>query len=644
MDTFFRDLRYSVRMLIKSPAFTVVAVLSIALGIGANTTVFSVINAVLLRALPYKDPQSLVLVWGDTRTESSLRGRNQVSATDVADFRSQATVFEDIAIFTGWNPIMSGDSQAERIPATQVGDGFFKIMKGTPILGRVFTPEEQEDGKDFVIVLGFGLWQRRFGSDSNIVGKTVQLNSRPYTIVGVMGPDFSPLPSSLVLPEGQFYRPVAESFSDPKRDERHLRAIARLKPGVTVEQARSEISVLAQRLEREHPTTNRGRGANVVSLTEDTVGKARRTLWLVFGSVIFVLLVACANVANLLLARATSRYKEITIRAAIGAGRVQLIRQLLTESMLLALLGGGMGLLFAMWGTGIVQTVGAKINPMFRDIRIDTLCLAFTFGVTVITGLFFGIAPALQLSKPNLAESLKEGGRSAGGAAPRNRLRGGLVIAEVAMTLVLLVCAGLLIRTVMRLREVDTGFNPQNVLTMNIGLPSAKYPKTENVVTFYQQTADRIDKDQAVYNVTTLEQLQSESILLRRLFMSLLVVFALIGLVLAAVGIYGVMSYAVTQRTQEIGIRMALGARAADVLKLVVGNGMSLALIGVAMGLIIAFALTRLMETVLFGVTPTDAITFVSVAVGLIAVALFACYIPARRATKVDPLVALRYE
>ncbi len=281
---------------------------------------------------------------------------------------------------------------------------------------------------------------------------------------------------------------------------------------------------------------------------------------------------------------------------------------------------------------------------MFRDIRIDTLCLAFTFGVTVITGLFFGIAPALQLSKPNLAESLKEGGRSAGGAAPRNRLRGGLVIAEVAMTLVLLVCAGLLIRTVMRLREVDTGFNPQNVLTMNIGLPSAKYPKTENVVTFYQQTADRIDKDQAVYNVTTLEQLQSESILLRRLFMSLLVVFALIGLVLAAVGIYGVMSYAVTQRTQEIGIRMALGARAADVLKLVVGNGMSLALIGVAMGLIIAFALTRLMETVLFGVTPTDAITFVSVAVGLIAVALFACYIPARRATKVDPLVALRYE
>jgi putative ABC transport system permease protein len=798
-------------MLIKSPAFTVVAVLSIALGIGANTTVFSVINAVLLRAMPYKDPQTLVLVWGDTRTEASLRGRNQVSATDVADFRSQATVFEDVTTFTGWNPIMSGD-QPERVPAIQVGDGFFKIMRGTPLLGRVFNAEEQQDGKDFVIILSHGLWQRRFDSDPSVVGKTVALNSRPYTIVGVMGPEFRPLPSSLVLPEGQFYRPVAEPYDDQQRDARHLRAIARLKPGVTVEQARSEMNVIAQRLEREHPTTNKGTGANVVSLAEDTVGKTRRTLWLVFGAVVFVLFVACANVANLLLARATGRYKEITIRAAIGAARTQLIRQLLTESMLLSLLGGGLGLLFAVWGTGIVETLGDKVNPMFRDIRINTLCLLFTFGVSVFTGLVFGIAPALQLSKPNLAESLKEGGRSVGGSASRNRLRGTLVIAEIAMTLVLLVCAGLLIRTVMRLRNVDTGFNSQNVLTMNIGLPQSKYPKPENVVSFYKQTADRIsalpgvkaagvtsvlplsdnfdgrglsledypkprgeeitvdlyvttpgylrameilvlhgrtiteqdttestqvalinktmasqlwanqdpigkrikfpgsdknpqpwrtivgvvsdvaqyaldkqppmqiylphsqfptsfdtivvktekdaaamagavkreilavDKEQAVSNIATLEELLNESILLRRLFMLLLVVFALIGLVLAAVGIYGVMSYAVTQRTQEIGIRMALGARAADVLKLVVGNGMRLALIGVALGLIIAFALTRLMETVLFGVTPTDAITFTIVASGLIGVALVACYIPARRATKVDPLVALRYE
>ena len=812
METLLQEIRYSLRMLLKSPAVSLIALLSIALGIGANTTVFSVVNTVLLKAMPFKDPDSLVLVWGDSKGHTSLQGRNQVSATDVADFRNQATVFEDVTTFTGWNPLMSGNAQAERVPAIQVGDGFFTVMKGTPILGRTFTREEQEDGKDYVIVLGYGLWQRRFGSDPNVVGKTVSLNSRSYTIVGVMGPDFRALPSSLVSPEGQFYRPVAEAYNDKQRDERHLRAIARLKPGVTVEQAKSELNVIAQRIEREHPTTNKDQGANVVSLAEDTVGRVSRTLWLVFGAVIFVLLVACANVANLLLARATGRYKEITIRAAIGANRAQLARQLLTESMLLALVGGVLGLLLAMWGIGIVEELGEKINPMFRDINIDPLCVVFTFGLSVLTGLFFGIAPALQLSKPNLAESLKEGGRSAGGLAGRNRFRGGLVVAEIAMTLVLLVCAGLLVRTVIRLRNVDIGFNPHNVLAMNIGLPAARYPKPENVVSFYKEITERIaalpgvkaagitsvlplsdnfdgrglsvedhpetltdlitvdlyvttagylrameipilegraineqdttesnpvalinramanelwpnqnpigkriklpgseraplpwrtivgvvsdvaqygldkkapmqmylphsqfpttfdtivvktendaaamtnavrgqilavDKDQAVYNITTLDQLQSEAVLLRRLFMVLLVTFAVIGLILAAIGIYGVMSYAVTQRTQEIGIRMALGAQAADVLRLVVGNGMALALLGVAIGLVSAFALTRLMETVLFGVTTTDAATYAVVAFGLIAVALVACYIPARRATKVDPLVALRYE
>ena len=321
MDTFFRDLRYSVRMLIKSPAFTAVAVLSIALGIGANTTVFSVINAVLLKSLPYKEPSSLMLVWGNTEGEHGLKGRNQVSATDVADFRKQATVFEDVAAYTGWYPIMSGDSAAERMPAIQVGDGFFKIMKGKPLLGRVFTPEEQEDGKDRVIVLGYGLWQRRFGGDPTVIGRSISLNSRPYTIVGVMGPDFHPLPSTLVSPEGQFYRPVAEPYDESERDARHLRAIARLKPGVTVEQAQAEMNVIAQRLEREHPLTNKGQGAHVVSITDDTIGGVRPTLLMVFGAVIFVLLVACANVANLLLARSTARHKEITIRAAIGAGR-----------------------------------------------------------------------------------------------------------------------------------------------------------------------------------------------------------------------------------------------------------------------------------------------------------------------------------
>ena len=459
MESFLRDLRYSVRMMIKSPAFTLVAVISIALGIGANTTVFSVINAVLLKSLPYKDPDSLVLVWGDSRTETSLRRHNQVSATDVADFRSQATVFEDVATYSGWFPIMTGDTEAERVPAIQVGDGFFNIMKGQPILGRVFTPEEQEEGKDFVIVLGHGLWQRRFGGDPDIVGKNVYLNARPYNVVGVMGADFQPLPPSLVDPVGQFYRPVAEAYDDSQRSSRHLRAIARLKPGVTVEQARSEMNVIAQRLEQQHPETNKNTGAHVVSITDEIVGGIRPTLFMIFGAVIFVLLVACANVANLLLARSTVRHKEITIRTAIGAARGQLVRQLLTESLVLAFLGGALGLLLAFWGTDLVAAAGSKINPMFGDIRVDLRVLGFTFGISIITGLVFGLAPALQISKPNLVESLKESGRGSGPSSSRNRLRSALVVSEIAMTLVLLVCAGLLIRTVTRLRGVDTGFN-----------------------------------------------------------------------------------------------------------------------------------------------------------------------------------------
>ena len=811
MSTLSQDIRYGVRMLIKNPVFTVVAVISLALGIGANTAVFSVINSVLLKSLPFKDPESLVLIWGDSGNENRLKGRNQLSATDAADFRKQSTACEELSIYTSWNPIMSGDTDAERVPAIQVGDGFFKVMRGTPLLGRVFTPEEQEEGKDFVIVLGHSLWQRRYNSDPSIVGKTILLNSRPYTVVGVMGPDFHPLPPSLVFPQGQFYRPIAEPINDEERSSRHVRSVARLKPGVTVEQARAEVQMIAQRLEQEHPKTNNGQSATVVSITADTVGGFKRTLWLVFGAVVFVLLVACANVANLLLARATARHKEITIRAAIGAGRSQLIRQLLTESLMLALAGGALGLFFATWGIKVIESVASRINPVFQNISIDTTTLVFTVITSVVTGLVFGLAPALHLSKPDLASWLREG-RSSGGSATRNRLRGTLVVAEVAMTLVLLVCAGLLIRTVMRLRNVDAGFNASNVLTMNIGLPGIKYPKPENVVSFYKQATDRIaalpgvraagvtsvlplsenfdgrglvvedfpkpvgeeisvdlyvvtpgylqameiplrrgraiseqdipdsamvalinqtmadelwpnqdavgrrikfrgseknpqpwrtivgivsnvsqysldkkppmqiylphsqfptsfnnivvktqndpnsmlaavrreilavDKDQAIYNVVTLEQLHSDSISLRRFLMLLLIFFAVVTLTLAAVGIYGVMSYAVTQRTQEIGIRMALGARTGDVLALVVKGGIALALAGVGIGLITALALTRLMESMLFGVAPTDMLSFVVGSLALVAVAALACYIPARRATKVDPLVALRYE
>ncbi|MFN2579097.1 MAG: ABC transporter permease [Pyrinomonadaceae bacterium] len=651
-----------------------------------------------------------------------------------------------------------------------------------------------------------------FGGDPSIVGKSVLLNSRPYTIIGVMGPDFHALPSTLVLPEGQFYRPVAESYDDSKRDERHLRAIARLKPGVTSAQAQAEMSVLAERLEREHPLTNKGRGLHVASITEDTLGNTSRALWMIFGAVGFVLLVACANVANLLLARSATRQKEITIRSAIGAARVQLVRQLLTESLLLAFLGGGLGLLIALWGTRMIERFGAGINPMFRDFGLDVRCLAFTFGITILTGLIFGLAPAWQMSNPSLTDSLKEGGKGSGGSSAGNRLRGTLVVTEVAMTLILLVSAGLLIKTMLRLGKVDKGFNSRNVLTMNIGLPAIKYPKPENVIAFYKQATERIaaipgvktvgitsvlplsdnfdgrglavedhpkprgeeisvdlyvttpgylrameipirsgraiteqdtadsiqvalinktmanqlwanqdplgrrikfpgneknpqpwrtivgivddvsqyaldqkapmqiylphqqfptsfntivvrtegdpenmtaavrnsilavDKDQAVYSVASLQQLVATSTSLRTFFMMLLTIFAALALILAVVGIYGVMSYAVTQRTQEIGIRMALGARAGDVLKLVLAKGMTLTAAGVSIGIVGAYALTRLLATLLFGVNPTDALTFVAVSLTLTGAALLACYIPARRATKVDPLVALRYE
>src|SRR5688572_12701933 len=816
MHSFFRELRYSARMLFKNPAFTAVAVVSIALGIGANSLVFSVVNAVLLKSLPYNDPSSLVLIWGDSETSASLKGRNQVSATDVADYRAQSTSFEEVSTYTGWYPIMSGDGsqgQAERVAGIQVGDGFFKVMKAQPMLGRVFYAEEQKEGQDRVVILGHSLWTTRFGSDPNVIGRTIQLNSRPYTIVGVLGPDARPLPTTLVEPEGQFYRPVAEAYDDSERSSRHLRSIARLKPGVSIEQAKAEMAGIAKRLEQEYPTTNRNYSVNVVSITEDTVGGLRGTLAMVFGAVFFVLLVACANVANLLLARSTARRKEISIRAAIGAGRWQLVRQLLIESLLLSVLGGAIGLLIATWGLTVIETLGAKLNPMFTDLHVDLRTLGFTFGLSILTALIFGLVPALQLSKPDLTNSLKDGGRGSGPSGIRNRLRSGLVVSEIAMTLILLVCAGLLIKTVLRITKVEKGFNSDNILTMNIGLPGARYPNSVDWIRFYRQTTDRIaaipgvkaaaitsvmpltsnfdgrglavedhprprgeeftvdlyvmtpgylnameiqllrgrplteedreksekvalinnsmaqtlwpgteplgrrirfagddgseaqqwrtivgvvndvsqyaldkkppmqiylphvqfptsfntivvkttgdpkaltgavknailaiDKDQAVYSVATLDELLGDSIVVRRFLMLLLMVFAAIALILAAIGIYGVMSFVVTQRTREIGIRMALGAQARDVLAMVLKNGIALAAIGVAAGLVAAFVLTRLLRSLLFGVTATDAATFALVPVGVTAVVMLACYLPARRASKVNPLVALRTE
>jgi putative ABC transport system permease protein len=805
MGDLWQDLRYGARMLIKNPGFTLIAVISLGLSIGANTAIFSVVNTLLLKALPYHDPDRIILVWGVDN--QGVRDRGQVSATDVADWRSQNSVFEEITTYGNWSATLLSGGEPERINGVQVGDGYFSALQGKPMLGRVFLPEEQEDGKDLVLVLGHGLWRRRFGGDPQIIGRQVKLGPRLYTVVGVMPPDFQSLPTSLVEPRGEFYRPVAEKYDEAERSSRHLRAIARLKLGATLRQAQAEMSVIARRLEERHPQDNTNYGVRLTTMTEDTVGGLRRTLSLLFGAVFFVLLIACANVSNLLLARATARQKELSIRAALGAGRLRLVRQLLTESVLLALTGATLGLLLALWGVSFIESLGAQVTHLLSGVKLDARVLAFTLLISLLTGVFFGLVPALRVSRPDLNETLKDTGHSAG---HDSRLRGALVVAEMALALVLLICAGLLIQSVLRLRAVNPGFDPANLLTMNVALPLAKYPRPQQRVEFHNRLVDRLaalpgvkaagftsvlpfssnfdgralavedqpkprgaeigvdlyiitpdylrtmaiplrtgrplaerdteeapkvvlinetmaralwpkqdplgkrikfpgserypeswraivgvvadvaqyaldrrppmqiylpdaqypasymtlvvrtesdpagfvpgvrnevralDKEQAVFSIATLEELIGASIALRRFLMLLLLSFAAVALGLAAVGIYGVMSYAVRRRTREIGIRMALGAQASDVLRLVVGQGLRLVLSGVLIGLVAAFSLTRLLSTLLFEVSATDPLTFALIALLLTVIALLACWIPARRATKVDPMIALR--
>ena len=811
MDVLFKDIRYGMRSLLRQPGFTAIVVLTLALGIGANTAIFSVVYSVLIKPLPFNRPDRIVLLWGDNRETGE--SRNQMSHTDVVDYKAQQTLFDSIATYSSWRPLISGTGEPARINGALVGDDFFRVMGQQPMLGRAFLPEEQQDGKDQVAVLSYELWQKQLNGDPNAVGKTILLNLRPHTIVGVMPASFHSLPATLLDKPAVVYRPIAEETNEKQRSARHLRAIGRLKDGVTVAQAQSELTIIAQRLEAQHPESNTNLGVHLAGLQEDTVRDLHKTLWVLFGAVAFVLLIACANVANLLLARSTLKASEISIRTALGASRWRLLRQALTESALLAFTGGAVGLLLAIWGVDLIKSLGSQMLPQLQSLDLSLPALGFTLVLSLLTALLFGLAPAWQSSQPNLSESLKADGRTFSGGGRRARLRSALVVSEIAFALVLLMCAGLLIRTVIQLQKVDPGFDSTHALKMDLGLPSIRYSTDQKKIDFYQElthrvqslpgvvsagvvtpipsagdfdmtgfdveyqpvqpgreaSADRyimtpgylqaigirlergrelteqdtgnaplvmlvsenlaarfwpnqdpmgkriklpwnpgrkdepwrtvvgvvrdvkqygpdkpsemalylphaqypvssmsvvartsgdpaemiatirstvlgLDPDQVPTNVATMEDVMMDSIQTRRFPMFVLGGFAALALALAAVGIYGVMSYVVVQRTHEIGIRMALGARTSNVLRLIVGNALGLATAGVLLGAVGAFALTRLMKSLLFGVVPTDVSTFVVVCLSLFAVALVACYLPARRATKIDPLVALRNE
>ena len=802
-----KDLRYAFRSLIRQPSFTLITVITLALGIGANTAIFSVVYSVLIKPMPFHRSERLVLLWGDAEGNS----RNQVSHTDIVDYRAQQTVFDSITTFNSWTPLISGTGEPARINAALVGDDFFKVMGTQPFLGRAFLPEEQQDGKDQVVVLSYELWQRQLNSDPNAVGKSILLNLRPHTIVGVMPANFHSLPATLLQKEALLYRPVAEEASEKQRSGRHLRAIGRLREGVTIAQAQSELTTIAKRLETQHPESNTGQGIHLVGLHEDTVRDLQKILWVLLGAVAVVLLIACANVANLLLARSTLRAAEMSIRTALGASRWRLLRQALTESALLAFTGSVVGFLLAIWAIDLIKALGSEMIPQLQAVELSLPALGFTFGLSLLTGLLFGLAPAWQSSRPDLTEALKADGRTLSAGVRTTRLRSFLVVSEIAFALVLLMCAGLLIRTVGQLQRVDPGFDYSQSLKMDLGLPSLRYSTNEKRIAFYReltkrvealpgvvsagvitplpvaggfdstgieveyqptrpgqdpmvdryimtpgylhalriplkagreitdgdnesaplvllvsegfaarywpnqdpigkrvklpwnpgrddepwrtvvgvvgdvkqygpdkptvnalylphaqypvsfmtlvartscdpaemigivrQTVQQLDPDQVPTAVATMEEVMAGSIQTRRFSMFVLAGFAALALALAAVGIYGVMSYVVAQRTHEIGIRIALGARLGNILRLIVGNALALAGVGILLGGVGAFALTRLMKSLLFGVVPTDISTFIVVCVSLLVVALVASYLPARRATQVDPLVALR--
>ena len=799
MNTLWQDLRYAGRLLTKRPGFTAVAVLTLALGIGGNTAIFSVVNAVLLRPLPFKEPAQLIRIW-ETFYPS---GWGSVSVPNLKDWREQNDVFTGLAAFQTGSFALQGSDYAERVSSANVSADFFDLLGVPPQSGRTFSEGEDQSGREHVVVLSDQLWKRSFGGDQGIVGQSLILSGEKYTIIGIMPPGFR-YPSRLT----ELWVPLVPSANlVANRGNHWLQVLGRLKPAVTIDQAREQMVSIAARLEHQYPDAQARRSVRLLPLQEETVRNVRPALLLMLGAVAFVLLIACTNIANLLLARATGRGREIAIRSALGAGRGALIRQFLTESVLLSVLGGAVGLVLAKWGLDVLVALAAGSLPRAHEVGMDGRVLGFTMLLSIVTGVVFGLAPAIQASKTDVQQALKEGG-SAGGGFERNWLRSLLVVMEVTAALVLLVGAGLLIRSFARLQDTDAGLRPENVLTASLALPPAKYNTPQTVRAFYDQLLERIsalpgveacgainmlplqqwgtngpiqieghepypagqapiaeyrtaspdyfralgipliagrffndqdressstniiinrtladlhfpnqdpigkrlkagspdfvtivgvvgdvkqsglaqaaraelfwcslqaprsamslvvrassepaaltsavrgavqalDSDLPIHNAKTMGSVISESIADRRLNMLLLGIFAGMALILSVIGIYSVISYTTTQSTREIGIRMALGAQPWDVLKLIVGHGAVLSLIGVAIGLAVAWALTGLMESLLYGVTATDLLTFASVPMLLMAVSLVASYVPARRAIKIDPMIALRYE
>jgi putative ABC transport system permease protein len=804
MKSMFRELRYALRIIFKAPSLTVVAVVTLALGIGANSAVFSIVNAVLLRPLPYDHPERVMML-----ESAPLSLSPQFTATSLFDWRERAPSFESLAAF---NPAsggvnLTGEAEPERVEAAEVTSVFFQTLGVQAFQGHTFTSENELEGNTRVVVLSYELWRRRFHGDGEIVGQTIRLNEVPHTVIGIAPPGVqSPTNPDLWLPL---------SFAKDRvltGPVMMFNTIGRLKPDATVAEARAEMESFSQWLQQNSP--QRSFSAQLIKVTPlhtQLVQKVRPALLILFGAVAFVLLIVCVNVTNLLLARASVRRKEMAIRAALGANRLQLARQMLIESSLLAVMGGAAGLLFALWSVDLLKAIGPADIPRLHEARLDVVVFGFTLGVSLLTGFLFGLAPALHASKVDLNEALKEGALAAPPGRWRFGLRNLLVVTEVALALVLLIGAGLLIKSFFRVLEVSPGFDARNVLTVALDLPYVKYPDAPQQTAFYQQLMERLgglpgvqsvgatntlplatkggvafsfsiagvapsdmpqatfasyfivtpdylqtmgipllegrgiteqdkqgaplvalisqetarrywpnesaigkriipmtektpreivgvvgdvkqwglensksvpaiyiphqqlswpvttiairttgeprglasavrgevqalDKDLPVYDLKTMEQRLGESVAERRFTLILLATFAALALVLAAVGIYGVMSYAVTQRTREIGIRMALGAARRDVLWLIVGKGLTLTVVGVAIGLAAAYALTRLLAALLFGVSATDPTVFIAIAVVLTGVALGACFVPARRATRVDPMVALRYE